>query len=646
VAATGAGTNNLGTYSVDADGHWSYTVNNAAVQHLSAAETATDTFTVGSLDGTANQMVTVTIQGENDAASFSGDTTGLLTEDSASPATGTLVVSDVDDGEAHSVAATGAGTNNLGTYSVDADGHWSYTVNNAAVQHLSAAETATDTFTVGSLDGTANQTVTIDIVGTNDPAVFAGTDTGSVVEAGGVNNGTPGTPTVSATLTSTDIDGTNNLFLAESGSSSHGSWSMTAAGTWTFTLDNANAAVQALNVGNTLVDTFAVHAADGTAHNISVTTDGANDAAVISGTTSGSVTEATLTDPGIATANGTLTDTDVDNAANSFQGVTTATSSDNHYGSYTIDTSGHWTYTLDNTNPTVDALSNGQTLTDSFTVHTADGTSQAIGITINGQTDDLGGPTGLVFVPTQTGNQQTLGFFQETGDPDATDTFTYASTSTNGNFSVDASGNLITNLTSTTQTGDLIVTAYDHVHNQFSSTFHIMVGSNGNSGDTFTATSSNTIEGGFNGSDTLNVSSGIDYLLGGQQDDVLVGNGGADILMGGGGNDRFVYQAASDSTVAVHDTIMDFTTGHDVIDFSATTQGYASISSLLHVAVATSAPVNIAANTIEIVQATNGTTATVYANTTSASESLGSAQMEIQLTGVAGQISSTDIHHA
>jgi hypothetical protein len=91
---------------------------------------------------------------------------------------------------------------------------------------------------------------------------------------------------------------------------------------------------------------------------------------------------------------------------------------------------------------------------------------------------------------------------------------------------------------------------------------------------------------------------------------------------------------------------MDFTTGHDVIDFSATTQGYASISSLLHVAVATSAPVNIAANTIEIVQATNGTTATVYANTTSASESLGSAQMEIQLTGVTGQMSSTDIHHA
>ena len=33
---------------------------------------------------------------------------------------------------------------------------------------------------------------------------------------------------------------------------------MTAAGVWTYTLDNANSAVQALNVGDTLTDTFTV----------------------------------------------------------------------------------------------------------------------------------------------------------------------------------------------------------------------------------------------------------------------------------------------------------------------------------------------------------------------------------------------------
>ena len=54
----------------------------------------------------------------------------------------------------------------------------------------------------------------------------------------------------------------------------------------------------------------------------------------------------------VATTNGTLTDTDVDNADNSFILVTAPTSSD-HYGTYTVDAIGHWNYTLDDTNTTV-----------------------------------------------------------------------------------------------------------------------------------------------------------------------------------------------------------------------------------------------------------------------------------------------------
>ena len=40
-----------------------------------AAHTLTDTFTVTTVDGTA-QLVTITINGANDAAVISGDTTG------------------------------------------------------------------------------------------------------------------------------------------------------------------------------------------------------------------------------------------------------------------------------------------------------------------------------------------------------------------------------------------------------------------------------------------------------------------------------------------------------------------------------------------------------------------------------------------
>ena len=40
---------------------------------------------------------------------------------------------------------------------------------------------------------------------------------------------------------------------------------------------------------------------------------------------------------GTPTATGTLTDTDVDNTANTFQAVTTATRATSGYGSYTVD---------------------------------------------------------------------------------------------------------------------------------------------------------------------------------------------------------------------------------------------------------------------------------------------------------------------
>ena len=53
-------------------------------------------------------------------------------------------------------------------------------------------------------DGT-QQLVTITINGANDAAVISGVANGSVIEAGGVGNGTSGTPTATGDLSSTDI---------------------------------------------------------------------------------------------------------------------------------------------------------------------------------------------------------------------------------------------------------------------------------------------------------------------------------------------------------------------------------------------------------------------------------------------------------
>ncbi|MDI5838383.1 VCBS domain-containing protein, partial [Shewanella xiamenensis] len=48
---------------------------------------------------------------------------------------------------------------------------------------------------------------------------------------------------------------------------------------------------------------------------------------------------------------------------------------------------GHWTYTLNNSLPAVQALSQNATLTDSLTVQSVDGTTHTVTVTINGHDD-------------------------------------------------------------------------------------------------------------------------------------------------------------------------------------------------------------------------------------------------------------------
>ena len=152
------------------------------------------------------------------------------------------------------------------------------------------------------------------------PRSSSATRPGRVIEAGGVANGTPGTPTATGDLTAIDVDNPADAWTAvgtpTASDNGFGSYTLTAAGVWTYTLDDSNAAVQALNVGDTLTDRFTVTTIDGTAQLVTVTINGANDAAVITGDTTGSVVEAggvANGTPGIPTATGHLNSTDVDN---------------------------------------------------------------------------------------------------------------------------------------------------------------------------------------------------------------------------------------------------------------------------------------------------------------------------------------------
>jgi VCBS repeat-containing protein len=470
--------NGYGTYTVTSAGVWTYTLNNdhATIDALGASESTTDTITVTSGDGTT-ENITITITGTNDApvitssatasAPENGTAAAIITATDAESDDITYSISGTDSALFSIVPSTGVLTFNTApdyelidpvaddnTYSltvtasdgtVSVDQALTVTVTNVeggpvfssaetvavdenqtAVLTLTASDDENDTiaFTISggddsdsfSLTGgvltfaaspnyevkssysvtvtasettdtdgatiaspnTTDQAITVSINDINDAAVITAAD-GTIAE---------GTATVSATATHTDADTGNddNTFLAVTDvASTYGTYSVTSAGVWTYTLNSSNATIDALGASQSATDTITVTAEDGTTEDVTITITGTNDAAVIAGTTTGAVTE----DASTTTATGTLTHTDVDanNDANVFTAVSTATDSANGYGTYTMTAAGDWTYTLDNTNATVSALAAAATTTDTFAVTAEDGTSQTVTVTITGVND-------------------------------------------------------------------------------------------------------------------------------------------------------------------------------------------------------------------------------------------------------------------
>ena len=112
----------------------------------------------------------------------------------------------------------------------------------------------------------------------------------------------------------------------------------------------------------------------------SITITVTDTAAIIAGNLTGSVTE----DDPSNTASGNLTATDPDGGDEVFQAQT---GTEGTYGSFDLGEDGSWTYTLDNTDPDTDALKEGQVAEDSFSIQTADGTTETVTVSVTGAND-------------------------------------------------------------------------------------------------------------------------------------------------------------------------------------------------------------------------------------------------------------------
>ena len=346
---------------------------------LAAGETRTDHFTyaIRLSNGTLSwATVTVTVTGTNDRPDISvgtGDSAAAtLTETNSTLSTsGTLTVVDADTSNTVGVSVTGFQKSGsfgsltdaelnamltLGASSLAADAGnthnltWNFNSGAQAFNYLAVGQSLVLTYTITATDGSLNdtQTVTITITGTNDVPVIGGNSAGNVNEDGQLST--------SGQLTISDVDSGQSSFqliaAGTAGANNHGTFAVAADGSWSYALNNADPAVQALAAGATLSDTITVTSLDGTAtQQIVVTITGTNDAPTAAGASAS-------TDEDVA-LNGTLpAATDIDGDT-----VTYALGAQAAHGIAAVNGDGTFSY-----NP--NANFNG---TDSFTFTVGDG---------------------------------------------------------------------------------------------------------------------------------------------------------------------------------------------------------------------------------------------------------------------------------
>ncbi|MFM8259831.1 MAG: VCBS domain-containing protein, partial [Vulcanococcus sp.] len=165
--------------------------------------------------------------------------------------------------------------------------------------------------------------------------------------------------------------------VAETLTGRYGDLSIDSTGHWHYQLRpgaaNDPSGIQGLNNGESFRETFVTHISDATGQRLQVplviTVQGTDDAAVISGVRTGSITE----DLGPQGTGGQLSATDIDHGdlptfvPQSVQG---------HYGSFQLQADGHWSYTADPQK--IQSLKDGQQVVETFPVATTNAQGESV----------------------------------------------------------------------------------------------------------------------------------------------------------------------------------------------------------------------------------------------------------------------------
>ena len=172
----------FGVFNVQADGNYEYVIDTDAVETLLLGQSVSENFQIVSIDGTAIETITVTVNGVNQAV-IANDTALAVAEDAVDGATvGTVLASD-PDGEAPSIGIISG--NEAGVFAVDAAGN--VTVADASQLDFDATPEFVLVFEASDGLTTATATLTISVIAVEDIVVF-GTTQDDFLEGNDLNN--------------------------------------------------------------------------------------------------------------------------------------------------------------------------------------------------------------------------------------------------------------------------------------------------------------------------------------------------------------------------------------------------------------------------------------------------------------------------
>ncbi|MEX0336146.1 VCBS domain-containing protein [Vibrio tubiashii] len=397
---------NYGSFTMTSSGAWVYSLNNALdeIQELNPNQTLQENFTVEVVDSygeTDSRDVVITIRGTNDLPTVSGDIAGTFVEDQASPdITGVMTLSDIDDADTPSFIANSY-QGNFGQFDINQAGEWSFTAYPDSLDAMKREEVVSEVFTVVAEDdfgGVITQYVTINIEGINDVPVITGDNSGSVIEDG-ANFGSIDFSSTSGQLTSSDVDKDSSVVSwtiengtdpgdADYGVGTYGILTLGNNGQWVYLLNNSDPDTQALNLGDIAQETFYVSATDNDGgvsewHQITIDVHGQNESGFGGGTGPGTnlgTINTTVFEDLQPTSSGAIDPAYVISQVSPLSGGI--------FGELDFTSPSSWDYQLFNNSNLVQGLAEGQSITETWTIHTTSGDHYRMNVDIAGTNDD------------------------------------------------------------------------------------------------------------------------------------------------------------------------------------------------------------------------------------------------------------------